>query len=144
MAAGNWVMPDATRIKLLNGTLDIDDNSWKIALILEAENLTVGDDSVYSDFSHEHANEHGYTREAKSVTLTLSNGATVKVDMDGDAVWTADSGSILAKWAAIYKADGAKDILVFCLLEAGGDNVEATDGNTLTVEAHGDGVVTLA
>jgi len=57
-------------------------------------------------------------------------------------VWTATGGPITAKWAVLYEVGG--DVVCYCLLESGGADVTATDGNTLTVTPHASGIFTLA
>lgn len=143
MAAGTWQMPNATRDKLLDGTIDIDTDTWKIALFLSTSNLDLTK-ALYTDLTNEHATQYGYTQDAKSITLTLSGTTTVKVDIQTDPVWTASGGSITTRWGVIYKDAGNQDILVWCLLDDAPADVTATDGNTLTIAAHTSGVFTLA
>lgn len=143
MAAGAWVMPNATRTKLLDGTIDIDTDLWKIALFLSTSNLDATK-ALKTDLTNEHATENGYTQDAKAIVLALSGTTEIKVDIASDPVWTASEGSITAKWAVIYKDEDEQDILCYCLLDSEGANVTATDGNTLTVAAHASGVFTLA
>jgi hypothetical protein len=72
----------------------------------------------------------------------LSGTTTVKWTTATAMVWTASGGSITGKWAAIYEVGGS--ILCFCLLESGGADVSATDGNTLTITMNASGTFTLA
>jgi hypothetical protein len=39
MAAGTWTFPDSARTDLLNGTFDIDSDTWKCALFLSTSNI---------------------------------------------------------------------------------------------------------
>lgn len=140
MGAGTWVFTDAGRKKLLDGTFDIDSDIYKMALFLSTSNL--GPTSIaYAGVTNEHANANGYETGGKPVTLVLIGTTTVKVDIQTDPVWTANGGSIKARFAAIYEVDG--DILCYCLLDDTPADVEATDGNTLTVAAHANGIFTL-
>ena len=141
MAAGAWVMTDVGRTKLLDGTFDLNSDSYKMALFLSTSNLGAAS-TTYAAVTNEHANANGYTTGGKAVVLVLSGTTTVKVDIDTDPIWTASGGSIIAKFAAIYEVGG--DILCYCLLDSGGADVEATDGNTFTVAASASGVTTLA
>lgn len=140
-AAGAWVMTNTGRTKLINGQFDIDTDTWKIALFLSTSNLTVAS-TTFAGATNEHAGANGYTAGGVAVTLTLAGTTTVTVDISVDPVWTASGGSITAKWAALYEVGG--DILCFALLDSGGADVTATDGNTLTVAANASGVFTLA
>ena len=143
MAAGTWQIPNVTRDKLLDGTIDIDTDTWKIALFLSTSNLDLTK-ALYTDLSNEVASAFGYTQDAKSITLTLSGTTTVKIDISSDPIWTASGGPITARWGVIYKDAGSQDILIWCLLDDSPADVTATDGNTLTLAAHTSGVVTLA
>jgi hypothetical protein len=141
MAAGTWTFPDAARTKLLNGTFDIDSDSWKLALFLSTSNLGAGS-TTFAGVTFEHADANGYPPGGIAVTLTLAGTTTVTVDIQTDPIFTADGGPITARFAAIYEVAG--DVLCYCLLEDPAADVTATDGNTLTVAAHASGVFTLA
>jgi len=141
MAAGAWTFTNGGRTSLLDGTFDIDSDSWKMALFLSTSNLGAAS-TTFAGVTNEHAAANGYSAGGIAVTLTLSGTTTVKVDIDTDPVWTADSGSIVARFAAIYEVGG--NVLCYCLLDDSPADVTATDGNTLTVAAHANGVFTLA
>ncbi len=141
MAAGSWTFTNEGRTKLLNGSFDIDSDTWKMALFLSSSNLGASS-TTYAGLTNEHANGNGYTTGGASITLTLSGTTTVTVDIATDPVWTASGGSITARYAVIYEVGG--NILCYCLLDSTPADVTATDGNTLTVAAHSSGVFTLA
>jgi len=142
-AASAWSMPNATRTKLLDGTIDIDTDVWKIALFLSTSNVA-DDQPTYDVLTNEVATAFGYTQDDETIVLALTGTTTVKVDINVDPVWTAAGGSIVARWAVIYKDAGNEDILCWCLLDSTPADVTATDGNTLTVAAHASGITTLA
>lgn len=141
MAAGTWTFTNGGRTKLLDGTFDIDTDSWKMALFTSASNLGAAT-TTYAGVTSEVANANGYTTGGIAVTLTLSGTTTVTVDVSVDPVWTASGGSITARFAAIYEVSG--NVLCFCLLDSTPADVTATDGNTLTVQINASGVFTLA
>lgn len=141
MAAGAWTFTSAGRTKLLNGTFDIDSDTYKMALFLSTSNIGAGS-TTYAGLTNEHANANGYTTGGISVTLTLAGTTTVTVDISSDPVWTASGGSIIARFAVIYEVSG--DVLCYCLLDSAPADVTATDGNTLTVQISASGVFTLA
>jgi hypothetical protein len=142
MAAGAWTFTDAGRTSLLNGDFDLDTNTFLIALFLSTSNLGAAS-TTYAGVTNEHANANGYTTGGISLgALTLAGTSTVTVDDPSDAVWTASGGSITAKFAAIYESAG--NVLCYCLLDSGGADVTATDGNTLTIAFHASGIFTLA
>jgi hypothetical protein len=141
MAAGAWTFTNAGRTSLIDGTFDIDSDTWNMALFLSTSDIGASS-TTYAGVTNEHANANGYTTGGINITLTLSGTTTVKVDIDTDPVWTADGGSIVARFAVIYEVGG--NVLCYCLLDSTPADVTVTDGNTLTVAAHADGVFTLA
>jgi hypothetical protein len=141
MAAGTWTFPDGARTRLLNGTFDIDSDTYKCALFLSTSNIGAAT-TTYAGVTNEHANGNGYTTGGIAVALTLAGTTTVTVDITTDPVWTASGGSITARFAVIYEVGG--DVLCYALLDSTPADVTATDGNTLTVAANASGVFTLA
>lgn len=141
MAAGTWTFTNEGRTKLLDGTFDIDSDSYKMALFLSTSNLGASS-TTYAGVTNEHANANGYTTGGIAVTLTLSGTTTVTADITTDPVWTAAGGSITARFAVIYEVTGR--VLCYCLLDSAPADVTATDGNTLTVQISASGVFALA
>jgi hypothetical protein len=141
MAAGAWTFTNGWRTSLLNGTFDIDTDSWKCALFLSTSNIGAAS-TTYAGLTNEHANANGYTTGGIAITLTLAGTTTVTVDISTDPVWTASGGSIVARFAVIYEVAG--NVLCYCLLDSTPADVTATTGNTLTVAANASGVFTLA
>jgi hypothetical protein len=142
MAAGAWTFTNAGRTSLLNGDFDIDTNTFLMALFLSTSNIGSGS-TTYAGLTNEHANANGYTTGGISMgALTLAGTTTVTVDDPADLVWTAAGGSIIARFAVIYKTSG--NVLCYCLLDSTPADVTATDGNTLTVALHSSGIFTLA
>lgn len=136
-----WTFTNAGRTNLLDGTFDIDTDTWKMALHLSTSNIGSGSDA-WSSVDNEHAANNGYTAGGESIVLTLSGTTTVTVDISSDPVWTASSGSIVARFAVIYEVGGK--VLCYCTLDSTPADVTATDTNTLTVAANASGVFTLA
>ncbi len=140
-AAGTWTFTNVGRTDLLNGTYDLDTDSFKMALFLSTSNIGAST-TTYAGVTNEHANANGYTTGGIAISLTLSGTTTVTVDIATDPVWTASGGSITARFAAIYEVSGR--VLCYALLDSTPADVTATDGNTLTVAANASGVFTLA
>lgn len=136
-----WTFTNGGRTSLIDGTFDINSDTWKMALFLSTSNLGASS-TTYAGVTNEVANGLGYTTGGISVALTLSGTTTVTVDITTDPVWTASGGSITARFAAIYEVGG--NVLCYCTLDSAPADVTATDGNTLTVAAAAGGVFTLA
>lgn len=141
-AAGAWTFTNQSRTDLLNGTYDLDTNTFLMALFLSTSNIGAAS-TTYAGVTNEHANANGYTTGGVSMgALTLSGTTTVTVDDPADVVWTASGGSIVARFAVIYKT--ASNVLCYCLLDSTPADVTATSGNTLTVALNASGIFTLA
>ena len=141
MAAGNWTFTDEGLTKLLDGTFDIDSDSWKVALFLSTSDIGASS-TAFSGVTNEHAAGNGYTAGGIAITITLAGTTTVTVDIATDPVWTASGGDIVARFAVIYEVGG--NVLCYALLDNTPADVTATDGNTLTVAANASGVFTVA
>jgi hypothetical protein len=142
MAAGAWTFTNGGRTSLLDGTFDINTDTYLIALFLSTSNIGAAS-TTYAGVTNEHANANGYTTGGISLgPLTLAGTTTVTVDDPADAVWTAAGGSIAADFAVIYESAG--NVLCYCLLVSPQATVTATDGNTLTVAFNASGIFTLA
>src|SRR3970040_637658 len=96
MAAGAWTFTNGGRTRLLNGTFDIDTDSFKCALFLSASNIGAAS-TTYAGVTNEHANANGYTTGGIAIALTLAGTTTVTVDITTDPVWTAAGGSITGR-----------------------------------------------
>jgi hypothetical protein len=142
MAAGAWVMTNTTRTKLLNGTFDLDSDTFKMALFQSTSNLGPASTTFAGVTNEVGTTNTGYSAGGKSITLTLSGTTTVKVDIATDPVWTAGSAGLTARYACIYEVGG--DVLCYCLLDSTPADVSVTEGNTLTVATHASGVFTLS
>lgn len=141
MAAGTWTFTNGGRTKLLDGTFDIDSDSWKIALFLSISNIGAAS-TTYAGLTNEVANANGYTTGGIAITLTLAGTTTVTVTTATPMVWTAAGGSITARFAVIYEVGG--NVLCYCLLDSTPADVTATDGNTFTITMNASGTFTLA
>jgi len=142
MAAGAWTFTNTGRTSLLDGTFDIDTDTFLMALHLSTGTQPGPTTTTWAGLTtSEHANANGYTTGGNATSLSLSGTTTVTVDCT-DEVWTASGGSITARWAVIYESGG--NVLCYCLLDSTPADVTATSGNTLTVAIHASGVFTLA
>ncbi len=139
--AAAWSFTNGARTKLIDGTFDIDSDSWKMALFLSTSNIGAAS-TTYAGLTNEHANANGYATGGIAITLTLAGTTTVTVDIQTDPVWTASGGSITARFAVIYEVGG--NVLCYTTLDTTPADVTTTDGNTLTIAAHTSGVFTLS
>lgn len=141
MAATAWTLTNEGRTKLLDGTFDLDTDSFKVALFQSTSNIGATN-TTYAGLTNEVANANGYTTGGVAVTLTLAGTTTVTVDFATDPSWTASGGSITARFAVLYEVGGR--VLGYCTLDATPADVTIADGQILTVMANASGVFTLA
>jgi hypothetical protein len=141
MAAGAWVFTNTARTKFLTGQF-LTADSYKMALFTSASNLTVASTTFAGVTSEVGVTSTGYTAGGIALAMTDSGTTTVTHVMTTAPVWTAGTANLTAKWAAIYEVGG--DIMAFALLDSGGADVTATNGNTMTVGSNGATVFTLA
>ena len=142
MAAGPWTFTNNTITYLLDGSLDLNTQTFYMALFQSTSDLGAAS-MLKSGVSNEVANANGYLTGGVSMgPLTLAGTTTVTVDDPADVVWTASGGSITARFAAIYESGG--NVLCYCLLDSTPADVTATTGNTLTVSLHSSGIFTAA
>jgi hypothetical protein len=134
MAAGTWTLTNTGRTNLINGTFDIDSDTYKCALFLSTSNIGASS-TLYSGLTNEHANANGYTTGGITVTFTLSGTTSVAASFSSNPVWTASGGSIVARFAVIYEVSGS--VLAYVLLDSTPADVTATAGNTLTIDSDG-------
>ena len=73
MAAGAWTFTNGGRTRLLNGTFDIDTDSYKMALFLSTSDIGAAS-TTFAGVTNEHAAANGYTAGGIAVALTLVDG----------------------------------------------------------------------
>lgn len=145
MPAGSWIVFNRAKLKLANGSLDLDTNPFRMVLTTSSQALAAtfvgtSTDCRYSDLTAEVVGT-GYTATGKLLTATWTQATgTITFDVD-DQAWT--SSTITAKYAVIYADNTNDDLLCFVDLETGGGSVSTTAG-TLTVTINASGVFTLA
>jgi hypothetical protein len=142
MPAGSWTFTTTTRSKLLNGTFDLDTDSFKCALLTSASNLTTTS-TLWSGVTGEVASGNGYTTGGITVSpLVLAGTTSVTVKFGTNPTWTASGSSLTARFAAVYEVSGS--VLCYCLLASTATDVVVTTGNSLTIDGTTTPLFTLA
>lgn len=134
MTAGTWTFPNGARTKLINGTFDIDSDTWRVALVTSSSNIG-SSTTTWAGVTNEVAQANGYTTGGVAVTLSLSGTTSVTASFSSNPTWTASGGSITARWAVLYELGG--DVLCYVLLDNTPADVVTTNGNSLTIDADG-------
>lgn len=134
MTAGTWTFPNGARTNLLNGTFDIDSDTWRVALVTSSSNIG-SSTTTWAGVTNEVAQANGYTTGGVAVTLTLSGTKSVTASFSTNPTWTASGGSITARWAVLYELGG--NVLCYVLLDNTPADVTTTKGNSLTIDSDG-------
>lgn len=134
---------------IADGTIDLDNDTFKVALVSSAHTPNASTHTVYADVTNELSTANGYTNGGAtlgSVTWTRS-GATVTLAA-ADVQWTATSGSITARYAIIYKSGTANAIvnplIAYILMDTTPADITATAGNTFTLQWNASGILSLS
>lgn len=142
MPAGVWTFTNSTRTNILNGTFDLDSDSFKCALVTSSSNISTSS-TTWAGVTNEVANGNGYTTGGVTVSpLALAGTTSVTVKFGTNPSWTASSSGITARWAVVYEVGG--NVLCFCLLDNTPANVVVSSGNTLTIDGTTTALFTLA
>ena len=147
MSAGKWKLYEQAKLDIANGLMDLDTHSFKIALFTSVSNCnTLSGTTTLASLTNQVATANGYTQNSKAVTLTTANsGGTITVDETTNPSWTANGGSITARFAVIYNdTHASKQALCVCLLDTAPADVTATDGNTFTITQNSSGIFTIS
>jgi len=122
---------------------DATSGYFKVALTTSSYTPSASTHTVIGDITNE-VSGNGYARASVGNISFTESGGTATFDGD-DAEFTASGGSITARYWVLF-ADGATGdpLIAYGLLDDTPDDVETTDGKTLTVEWSGSGILTLA
>jgi hypothetical protein len=144
MTASNFQTLNLARPKILNGTINLATDSFKIALTTIAPsyaNSFVGSSTAghYADVSASEITGTGYTTGGVATTITITGNATVAVDVTcSGASWA--TSTISAAVAVVYSNTASnKDILGYVFLDPTGGtaSVSSTAGTFSVTEASG-------
>ncbi len=141
MAAGNWVFVASGRRHLLDGTFDIDSDTWFCSLLASTGVIAASNDA-FSGVSAGEVSTASTGYASAAINLVLGGTTLVTVDISTDPVWTATTVGFTARYAVLHESGG--NILCWAPLESNSTDVIITTGNTLTVAAASSGVFTLS
>ena len=149
MAAGAWTFYNTAKKHICDGTIDLDTDSFKMALFTSASNAaTLAGQTAVGSITGEVANSFGYVTSGKAITaVTWLSGASASEFKFNSAavVWTAAGGDITSiKFAVVYRVGPsaqAKKLLFFSQLST--SQFTVTSGNTLTITPSANGYFEL-
>jgi len=149
MAAGKFKLYASAKEYIGDGTIDLDTNTFKIALFTSSSNANALTNSVLADLTNQVASGTGYTTGGETLANVTwgQTGGTATFDAD-NVEWTASTGPITARFAVIYR-DGTVNsvtnaLVCVSLLDTAPADVTATDGNKLQINFNASGIFTLS
>jgi len=150
MAAQAWIIYNKFREYMADNTIDLDGDTFMLALFTSASNAAIATLSTRSQVTNEVSAANGYAAGGKSLLgITWAEGASAGV-MRFDAtatIWSASGGSIVnAKFAVLYDlttgaSAGVQRLVASSQLST--SQFTVTDGNTLTVTPSATGIFEL-
>ncbi|RUP36252.1 MAG: hypothetical protein EKK60_15495 [Gordonia sp. (in: high G+C Gram-positive bacteria)] len=137
MAAGTFTLYDSVAELIADGTIDLDGDTFKLALLTSSYTPNAAHDE-YADLTNELSTANGYTSGGATLgSVTWNRSSGVATFDSADVVWTASSSGITARYAVLYDdTSSGKKLIGYMLLDSTPANVTATAGNTLTVAPH--------
>jgi hypothetical protein len=142
MAAGAWVVYHDAKERLMDGTYDLDADTFTCALMLATYTPDAGADTDWADISANVCTSTDYAQvNLTSVTWDETNGT---VTFDCIDISFGTSVDITAKYAVIFDNTHVSDgLLCYSNLDTGGGSVTSTNGSfQITISASG--IFTLA
>lgn len=146
MTANAWAFYDTFPEYIGDGSIDLDNDAFKLALFLSTSDCATTTNVNLADCTNQHANANGYLTGGQALdNVSWTNAAgTVTFDCDNE-VFTAAGGPIVCRFAVIYDDTHGSDALAcFSLLDNTPADVTVTDGNTLTIAIHASGIFALS
>jgi hypothetical protein len=146
MAAGAWTFYNIAKKKLMDGSMDLDTNTFRMSLYTSASNAATLTLSTRTSVTNEVTEAFGYSSSGKPLaSVTWATGASASEYRWTCAaiVWTAAGGSIASvKFAVIWQSSGVADKLV-CFSQLSTAQFTVTSGNTLTITPSANGIFEL-
>lgn len=142
MAAGTWTKYNKAHAKLVNGTIDLDTNEFRMKFFKAqaAASVSVSTLSLYSQIGTSNAVANMSAYPLTSVSVVAVNGSATYKFTANDIVATASGGNASSiQYAVIYQSlsAGGGHLLAWCKLSTAAFTV--TSGNTLTVSTPANG-----
>ena len=144
MAATPFKVYNQAKKYLMDGTLDIDNVPWRMALFTSASNAPSVTLSAYNQITGEVAEGNGYSSSGKAlpgVSWGIGASAGEMKFTCSPFFWSANAGDIVnAKHAVIFDPVSGKTL---CTSQLSGAQFTVTAGNRLTITPAATGIFYL-
>lgn len=137
------VVYNSFKQKIQDGSIDLDTDTIKVALVTSSYTVSQDDHEDYADITNEVANGNGYATEG----ATLANAAVTKDNTNNRGKFDADdvswaASTITARGAIVYKDSGTDATSWFiCYIDFGGD--KSSSAGTFSITWSSDGILYL-
>lgn len=144
MAATKWKLYNTAKLKIGDGTIDLDTHTFKCALFLSTSNADTLTLDELGDLTNQVANGCGYTTGGATLAgVTWMNASGIVTFTCNPVSWTSVICPITARYAVIYDDTAANDPLVcICRLSIG--DVTATDTQVFEITMSASGVFNVS
>lgn len=146
MAADAWLVYASAKEWIGDGTIDLDDDTFKVDLVTSSYTPDLVNHTDITDISAAIVSGNGYATFTATVTWTKS-GSTITFDSDNPN-YSASGGNIVARYAVYWDdtvaSPTADPLLCYSLLDNSPANITITDGNTGTITISTSGVFQLS
>lgn len=133
------VIYNSAKRDLINGTIDLDSNTIKVALVTSSYSPDIDAHDNYDDLTNEVANGNGYTTGGE----TLANASVTADNTNDRAVFDAEdvtwsTATITARGAVIYKDTGTPSTSrLIAYIDFGSDKTSTAGDFTIAWSASG-------
>lgn len=140
MPAGTWQVYHIARERLMDGTYDLDDNTFICALLDTAHTVDLATQAEITDVAADEITDTDYARVTlTSITWDETNGI---VTFDSADIDFGTSVDIAARYAVIFNSSAADGLLCSVDLNTGGGNVSSSQ-STFLIQIAATGIFTL-
>ena len=148
MGAGPWLVYNSARRHLMDGSIDLDNDTFSISLYQNGSNASDITMQVIGDLTSEVANANGYTGGGQTLGNVTWNTGDTPAEMRWDAndiIWQAVGGDIVnVQYAVIWrnKPSAPSYLLFVAALDENGP-FTVPSGNPLSVAFNVQGIFEL-
>ena len=125
---------DSFREYIADGTIDVDDDTFKVALLSDTHTPSAAH-TTFADVAADEISGTGYTAGGATLqNVTWTRSGSVATFSASDPVWidaTFDAG-----YAVVYDATSANNVLV-CIIDFGGNKYVSEGRFTVSLNADG-------
>ena len=149
MGAGPWTAYNSAKRYLMNGGIDLDDDSFMMALFQNGSNALDLTMTTFEELTGEVAGANGYTQGGMALQHVIWDVGDTPSELrfSADALlWTASGGAISnVQYAVIWKNSGtpSTDYLLFVAALDENAPFDVPDGDPLSVQFGGGGIFEL-